>query len=124
MSTKYPTIASLLKPLGYATGQFGKSHLGDRDEHMPTNNGFDEFMCIFYHLNAGEYVEQYDFAKDPKVAEKFAQRGVIHSWAQPDGTQRIEDKGPFGTERQRAIEREILSSPALLVDGRGRRKER
>ena len=58
-------------------------------------------MGILYHLNAGEYVEQYDFPKDPEVAKRFAQRGVIHSWAQPDGTQKIEDKGLFGTERQR-----------------------
>ncbi|XZE18186.1 arylsulfatase [Pirellulaceae bacterium SH449] len=115
MSTKDPTIASLLKPLGYATGQFGKNHLGDRDEHLPTNNGFDEFMGILYHLNAGEYVEQYDFPKDPEVAKKFAQRGVIHSWAQPDGTQRIEDKGPFGTERQRTIEQEILKESKRFI---------
>lgn len=91
MNTKDPTLASLLKPLGYATGQFGKNHLGDRDEHLPTNTGFDEFMGILYHLNAVEYVEQYDFPKDPEVAKRFAQRGVIHSWAQPDGTQKIED---------------------------------
>jgi arylsulfatase len=115
MSTKDPTIASLLKPLGYATGQFGKNHLGDRDEHLPTNNGFDEFMGILYHLNAGEYVEQYDFPKDPEVAKQFAQRGVIHSWAQPDGTQKIEDKGPFGTERQRTIEQEILKESKRFI---------
>ena len=115
LSTKDPTLASLLKPLGYATGQFGKNHLGDRDEHLPTNNGFDEFMGILYHLNAGEYVEQYDFPKDPEVAKRFAQRGVIHSWAQPDGKQKIEDKGPFGTERQRTIEQEILKESKRFI---------
>jgi arylsulfatase A-like enzyme len=69
-----PTLAEFLKPLGYATGQFGKNHLGDLDEHLPTNHGFDEFFGILYHLNAGEYVEQYDFPKDPEVAAQFAQR--------------------------------------------------
>ncbi len=86
MDVRDPTLATLLKPLGYATGQFGKNHLGDRDEHLPTNHGFDEFFGILYHLNAGEYVEQYDFPKDPEAVKKFAQRGVIHSWAMPDGT--------------------------------------
>ena len=103
-----PTMAELLKPLGYATGQFGKNHLGDRDEHLPTAHGFDEFFGILYHLNAGEYVEQYDFPKDPKVAKRFEQRGVVHSWNKGDGTQRVEDKGPFGQERQRTLDAEIL----------------
>ena len=103
-----PTMAELLKPLGYATGQFGKNHLGDRDEHLPTAHGFDEFFGILYHLNAGEYVEQYDFPKDPKVAKRFEQRGVVHSWNKGDGTQRVEDKGPFGQERQRTLDSEIL----------------
>ena len=103
-----PTLANLLKPLGYATGQFGKNHLGDRDEFLPTAHGFDEFFGILYHLNAGEYVEQYDFPKDPAVAERFKQRGVVHSWTKPDGTQRIEDKGPFGQERQRTLDSEFL----------------
>ena len=70
MNKKDPTIASLLKPLGYTTGQFGKNHLGDRDEHLPTNNGFDEFFGILYHLNAGEYVEQYDFPERPRPSEE------------------------------------------------------
>jgi arylsulfatase A-like enzyme len=103
-----PTIAELLKPLGYATGQFGKNHLGDRDEFLPTAHGFDEFYGILYHLNAGEYVEQYDFPKNPEIAKHFAQRGIIHSWAKPDGTQKIEDCGPFGRERQRTLDQDIL----------------
>jgi arylsulfatase A-like enzyme len=105
-----PTLAELLKPLGYATGQFGKNHLGDLDEHLPTAHGFDEFYGILYHLNAGEYTEQYDFPKDPEVAKRFAQRGVVHSWAaaKPGGKQKVQDKGPFGRERQRTLDQEIL----------------
>jgi arylsulfatase A-like enzyme len=110
-----PTLAELLKPLGYATGQFGKNHLGDRDEHLPTAHGFDEFYGILYHLNAGEYVEQYDFPKDPKVAKRFEQRGVVHSWAKPDGTQKVEDKGPFGQERQRTLDTEILGESLRFI---------
>ncbi|MEQ1715731.1 MAG: arylsulfatase [Hyphomicrobium sp.] len=103
-----PTLGSLVKPFGYATGWFGKDHLGDREEHLPTANGFDEFFGILYHLNAGEYPEQYDFPKDPEIAARFKQRGVTHSWANPDGTQRIEDTGPFGRERQRTLDSEVL----------------
>ena len=110
-----PTLAELLKPLGYATGQFGKNHLGDRDEHLPTAHGFDEFFGILYHLNAGEYIEQYDFPRDPQVAKRFAQRGVIHSWANPGGTQRIEDKGPFGRERQRTLDEEFLRESKRFI---------
>jgi arylsulfatase A-like enzyme len=105
-----PTIADLLKPLGYATGQFGKNHLGDLDEHLPTAHGFDEFFGILYHLNAGEYIEQYDYPDDPEIIEKFGftQRGVVHTWANKDGTQTIEDTGPFGRERQRTLDSEFL----------------
>jgi arylsulfatase A-like enzyme len=99
-----PTLAEFLKPMGYATGQFGKNHLGDLDEHLPTAHGFDEFYGILYHLNAGEYVEEYDFPKDPEVAKFFTQRGVIHSWS--DG--RVEDLGGFGRERQRTLDQEVL----------------
>lgn len=111
-----PTLANLLKPLGYATGQFGKNHLGDRDEHLPTAHGFDEFFGILYHLNAGDYPEQYDFPKKPEIAKLFAQRGVIHSWANPDGTQKIEDKGPFGRERQRTLDAEILVESKRFIN--------
>ncbi len=123
MNKKDPTIASLLKPLGYTTGQFGKNHLGDRDEHLPTNNGFDEFFGILYHLNAGEYVEQYDFPKEPGLAKKLAQRGVIHSWALPDGTQKVEDKGNFGQERQRVIEEEILAESSRFIKDAAKAKK-
>ena len=112
-----PTLAEMLKPLGYATGQFGKNHLGDRDEHLPTMHGFDEFFGILYHLNAGEYAEQYDFPTDPEIVEKFSfgQRGVVHCWADPDGSQRIEDCGPFGRERQRTIDREFLTEAKRFI---------
>jgi arylsulfatase A-like enzyme len=112
-----PTLAELLKPLGYATGQFGKNHLGDMDKYLPTAHGFDEFYGILYHLNAGEYVEEYDFPKDPALTARFKQRGVIHSWAKPDGTQQIEDKGPFGKERQRTLDDDILvESKRFITD--------
>lgn len=110
-----PTLAELLKPMGYATGQFGKNHLGDRDEHLPTAHGFDEFFGILYHLNAGEYEEEYDFPKDPQVAKQFAQRGVIHSWATGNGKQKIEDKGKFGSERQKNLEWEILAESKRFI---------
>ena len=73
-----PTIAELLKPLGYVTGQFGKNHLGDLDEMLPSNHGFDEFFGNLYHLNAEEEPEHPDYPKDPAFAKKFGPRGVIH----------------------------------------------
>ena len=112
LSTKDPTIASMLKPLGYATGQFGKNHLGDRDEHLPTNHGFDEFFGNLYHLNAEEEPENVDYPRDMKMPdgktflEKFGPRGVIHSWAQPDGTQKIEDTGPLTKKRMETVDDE------------------
>jgi len=81
MHEKDPTIAELLKPLGYATGQFGKNHLGDKDEHLPTNHGFDEFYGNLYHLNAEEEPEHRDYPKDPEFKKRFGPRGVIHSYA-------------------------------------------
>ena len=112
-----PTLPEFLKPLGYATGQFGKNHLGDLDEHLPTAHGFDEFFGILYHLNAGEYIEQYDYPNDPEIVEKFefTQRGVIHSWANEDGTQTIEDTGTFGRERQRTLNKEFLGESKRFI---------
>jgi arylsulfatase len=81
MREEEPTIAALLKAQGYATGQFGKNHLGDRDEHLPTNHGFDEFFGNLYHLNAEEEPENEDYPKDPAFKKRFGPRGVIHSWA-------------------------------------------
>jgi arylsulfatase A-like enzyme len=104
-----PTIAELLKPLGYATAQFGKNHLGDRDEHLPTNHGFDEFLGNLYHLNAEEEPEHADYPKDPAFRERFGPRGVIHSWAMPDGTQKIEDTGPLTKKRMETIDDEVTA---------------
>ncbi|EKU75152.1 MULTISPECIES: arylsulfatase [Sphingobium] len=117
MQKEDPTIAELLKPHGYATGQFGKNHLGDRDEHLPTAHGFDEFFGILYHLNAGQYSEEYDYPKDPEVAKAFAWRGVIHSKADGKGGQSIEDKGPFGSERQKTLVNEFMvESKRFITD--------
>ncbi|AWI85886.1 arylsulfatase [Alloyangia pacifica] len=115
MNAADPTLAEMLKPLGYATGQFGKNHLGDRDEHLPTAHGFDEFFGILYHLNAGEYFELYDYPDDPSILGGGEQRGVIHSWAEEDGSQRIEDKGEFGAERQKTLDWEILEESKRFI---------
>ncbi|MDF7826116.1 arylsulfatase [Pontiellaceae bacterium B12227] len=97
-----PTIAGLLKDQGYATGQFGKNHLGDRDEHLPTNHGFDEFYGNLYHLNAEEEPENEDYPKDPAFRKKFGPRGVINSSA--DG--KIEDTGPLTKKRMETVDDE------------------
>ena len=102
-----PTIAEMLKPLGYATGQFGKNHLGDRDEHLPTMHGFDEFFGNLYHLNAEQEPECEDYPKDPAFKKKFGPRGVLHCWANPDGTQRIELTGPLNIERMKTVDEEF-----------------
>jgi arylsulfatase len=101
-----PTLADLLKPLGYATGQFGKNHLGDRDEHLPTSHGFDEFFGNLYHLNAEEEPETYHYPKDPEFHEQFGPRGVLHSYA--DG--RIEDTGPLTRERMETADGEFVGA--------------
>ena len=98
------TLAELIKPLGYATGQFGKNHLGDLDEHLPTNHGFDEFFGNLYHLNAEEEPENEDYPDDPAFRERFGPRGVIHSFA--DG--RIEDTGSLTRERMETIDEEVM----------------
>jgi arylsulfatase A-like enzyme len=105
-----PTIARLLKADGYATGQFGKNHLGDKDEHLPTNHGFDEFFGNLYHLNAEEEPELPDYppaADFPQFSERFGPRGVLHTWANEDGTQRIEDTGPLTKKRMETIDDEV-----------------
>jgi arylsulfatase len=114
-----PTIAELLKPLGYATGQFGKNHLGDKDEFLPTAHGFDEFFGNLYHLNAEEEPELPDYppADDfPDFRERFGPRGVIHSWANEDGTQRIEDTGPLTKKRMETIDDEILAGAIDFIE--------
>lgn len=102
-----PTIAELLKPLGYMTGQFGKNHLGDRDEYLPTMHGFDEFFGNLYHLNAEEEPEDPDYPKNAAFQKFYGTRGVLHCWANGDGTQRIEDTGPLTTKRMETIDEEI-----------------
>lgn len=114
ISEKDPTIAELLKPLGYKTGQFGKNHLGDRDEHLPTNHGFDEFFGNLYHLNAEEEPELPDYpdpAKYPEFAQKYGPRGVIHSYA--DG--RIEDTGPLTKKRMETIDDETIEAAKKFI---------
>ena len=111
-----PTIADLLKDQGYATGQFGKNHLGDQDKHLPTNHGFDEFFGNLYHLNAEEEPETYYYPKDPEFRKKFGPRGVIHSWAMPDGTQKIEDTGPLTRKRMETIDEEITATALDFID--------
>ena len=106
-----PTIATALKALGYATGQFGKNHFGDRDEFLPTMHGFDEFFGNLYHLNAEEEPELDDYPPEedfPDFRKNFGPRGVIHAWANGDGTQRIEDTGPLTKERMKTIDDEVV----------------
>ena len=117
-STEDPTIASLLKPLGYRTGQFGKNHFGDRDEHLPTNQGFDEFFGNLYHLNAEEEPELRDYptAEElPDFRKNFGPRGVLHSWANPDGSQRIEDTGPLTKKRMETCDEEFLKEAKRFI---------
>ena len=101
------TIAELLKAQGYVTGQFGKNHLGDRDEHLPTAHGFDEFYGSLYHLNAEEEPENPDYFKDPEMQKKFATRGILHSRANADGTQKIELTGPLTKKRMETCDEEF-----------------
>ena len=107
------TIAELLKDQGYMTAQFGKNHLGDADETLPTAHGFDEFFGSLYHLNAEQEPENPDYFKDPEMIKKYATRGVLHCWANPDGTQKIESTGPLNTERMKTIDEEVT---ALALD--------
>jgi arylsulfatase len=111
-----PTIADVMKSQGYATGQFGKNHLGDRDQHLPTMHGFDEFFGNLYHLNAEEEPEGYFYPKDPEFKKKYGPRGVIHSWATPDGKQKIEDTGPLNTKRMPTVDEEFLGGAKKFID--------
>ena len=126
-----PTIAELLKPLGCATGQFGKNHLGDRNEFLPTLHGFDEFFGNLYHLNAEEDPEQPNYppaADFPHFRERFGPRGVLHSWATDEddstdeprwgrvGKQRIEDTGPLDRKRMETVDDEILEHGLDFID--------
>ncbi|MFC3616428.1 arylsulfatase [Lutimaribacter marinistellae] len=106
MQVEDPTIAGMLKAEGYATGQFGKNHLGDRDEHLPTNHGFDEFFGNLYHLNAEEEPENEDYPASPEFREQFGPRGVIKSSA--DGE--IEDTGPLTKKRMETVDEETVAA--------------
>jgi arylsulfatase len=111
MQVEDPTIAGLLKAQGYATGQFGKNHLGDRDEMLPTNHGFDEFFGNLYHLNAEEEPENEDYPKDPEFRKKFGPRGVIKSFA--DG--KIEDTGPLTKKRMETVDDETSDAAVDFI---------
>jgi arylsulfatase A-like enzyme len=128
------TIAEALKPLGYATGQFGKNHLGDRNEYLPTVHGFDEFFGNLYHLNAEEEPENPDYPKDPAFKARFGPRGVIHSKAtdQDDptvdprfgevGKQTIEDTGPLTKKRMETIDDETTAAAIDFMERQVRTK--
>ncbi len=102
----------MLKEQGYVTGQFGKNHLGDKDEFLPTNHGFDEFFGNLYHLNAEEDPEHPDYPKDLAYKKRFVPRGVIHSYA--DG--KIEDSGPLTKRRMETIDDEFLAGATKFID--------
>src|ERR1700733_11406728 len=125
MNEKIVTIAGLLKNQGYATGQFGKNHLGDLNHMLPTNHGFDEFLGNLYHLNAEEEPEMYDYfpEKDfPNFRKTTGPRGVIHSWASDTddpteqerwgriGKQKIEDTGPLTVKRMETVDDEFAKA--------------
>ncbi len=114
-----PTIAELLKGQGYAIAQFGKNHLGDKDEFLPTAHGFDEFYGNLYHLNAEEEPELPDYPKPsefPNFRKRFGPRGVIHSFAMPNGTQKIEDTGPLTKKRMETIDDDVASRAAEFIE--------
>src|SRR5580765_6841768 len=111
-----PTIAELLKPLGYATGQFGKNHLGDRDEFLPCVHGFDEFFGNLYHLNAEEEPELPDYPKDPEFKKRFGPRGVLDCVADGKGGQTIKDTGPLTKKRMETIDEEITSAALAWME--------
>ena len=128
LSEKDPTIADLLKPRGYATGQFGKNHLGDRNEFLPTVHGFDEFFGNLYHLNAEEEPENVDYPKDPTFKAADRPRGVLKCVATPNetpgedprfgkwGKQKCEDTGPLTQKRMETIDGEFLTASLDFID--------
>ena len=128
LGPKDPSIADVLKTYGYATGQFGKNHLGDRNEHLPTMHGFDEFFGNLYHLNAEEEPENPDYPKDPRFRQKFGPRGVLHCYATDKddstddpaygkvGKQRIENTGALDTKRMETIDDEFTDAAVAWMD--------
>jgi arylsulfatase A-like enzyme len=128
LSDKDPTLAELLKPQGYATGQFGKNHLGDRNEFLPTVHGFDEFFGNLYHLNAESEPENIDYPRNPEFRAKFGPRGVLHCFATATddatvdprfgkvGRQKIEDTGPLNTKRMETVDEEFLAAAVGFIE--------
>jgi arylsulfatase len=126
MPDEAPTIATVLKSMGYATGQFGKNHLGDLNEYLPTLHGFDDFFVYLYHLDAMEDPSKPNYPQDLK--DKYGPRNMLHRWAtdkddptvQPRwgkvGKQRIEDCGPLYPDRMETVDDEILTSALAFVD--------
>ena len=112
MKKEDPTIATLLKAQGYVTGQFGKNHLGDRDDMLPTKHGFDEFFGNLYHLNAEEEPEHPDYPKDPDFRKKWGPRGVFHSFA--DG--KTEDTGPLTKKRMETFDEEVSEKAISFIE--------
>ena len=112
MDPRDPTIATLLKEHGYMCGQFGKNHLGDRDEHLPTEHGFDEFLGNLYHLNAEDEPENVDYPKDPEFKKKFGPRGVIKSNADGD----VKDTGPLDMKRMETVDDEVTTAALDFMD--------
>jgi arylsulfatase len=128
IQAKDPTIAELLKPMGYATAQIGKNHLGDRNEYLPTVHGFDEFYGNLYHLNAEEEPEDPDYPKDPAFAARFGPRGLLDCvatdiddptvdprWGRV-GKQEIKDTGPLTRERMETVEEDLLSRSLAFIE--------
>jgi len=123
-----PTIAEILKPLGYVSGQFGKNHLGDKNRFLPTVHGFDEFFGNLYHLNAEEEPEDPKYPKDPRFKDMFGPRGVLKAWAtdKPDttdekrwgvvGKQKVEDTGPLTKKRMETVDEEFLGSALDFIE--------
>jgi len=109
------TMATVLKGQGYATGQFGKNHQGDRDEHLPTMHGFDEFFGSLYHLNAEEEPENLDYPKNPEFRKKFGPRGVLKTRADGNGGQSIENTGPLTRKRMETIDDETVEAAKEFI---------
>ena len=118
-----PTIAELLKPLGYATAQFGKNHLGDRDEFLPTMHGFDEFFGNLYHLNAEEEPELPDYPKDPEFKKKFGPRGVLHCLSDGKGGQSVVDTGPLTKKRMETVDEEITERALAWMEKQAKEEQ-
>ena len=128
LSAEDPTIAELLKNHGYATAQFGKNHVGDRNEYLPTVHGFDEYSGVLYHLNALEEPENVDYPTNPAFLAEFGPRNVINSWATDEddstvdprwgrvGKQRIEDDGPLTKKRMETYDQETLENSLAFID--------